>query len=180
MSLDQSGNLYLIGPMGSGKTTIGRQLAKILELPFYDSDHEIISQTGVDISTIFAYEGEAGFRKREQKTIEHLTQLKNIVLSTGGGAVLDPANCELLCKNGFVVYLRCSVHHQLERAHKDPNRPLLDTEDPRKRLQDLMLVREPLYRACAHFSIDTGSYSSRSAVKKILCAFHKHYENTVH
>ena len=161
-------NIYLIGLMGAGKTTIGRQLAKALKLPFYDSDKAIEETTGVSIPTIFEFEGEDGFRDREQKMIKQLTQLQGIVLATGGGAILREENRKLLKANGFVVYLKCSVGRILERTRKDTQRPLLRTDNPRARLESLYAEREPLYLACADFKVDTGVMHSKAAVNRIL------------
>ena len=165
-----SENIYLIGPMGAGKTTIGRQLARQLDFDFYDSDWEIESKTGVDIPMIFEYEGEDGFRKRECAMLAELTRLSPIVLATGGGAVLSAENRQCLRENGFVVYLRCSVNRQMERTMRDNNRPLLK-EHPRDRLESLMKVRGPLYQECADMTLDTGSLSTRMAVKRIVDGF---------
>ncbi len=123
--MKKTDNIYLIGLMGAGKTTIGRQLAKALHLPFYDSDKAIEEQTGVDISTIFEYEGEEGFRIREKKMIQELTQINGIVLATGGGAILNRENRDALSENGFVVYLQCSIDKILQRTKRDTQRPLL-------------------------------------------------------
>lgn len=164
-------NIFLIGPMGAGKTTIGRFLAKALDYRFVDSDREIESRTGVNIPVIFDYEGEEGFRKREQEAISELAQLNDIVLATGGGAVIRSKNRESLSRNGFVVYLRCSVEQQLERTHRDSQRPLLNTPDPRAKLEELMAARESLYSGCAHFCVDTGQQSSRHASRIILRTF---------
>lgn len=161
-------NIYLIGPMGAGKTTIGRQLARTLKIPFYDSDKAIEENTGVDIPTIFEFEGEQGFRVREQKMIQKLTELNGIVLATGGGAVLNEKNSELLRTNGFVVYLQCSVERILDRTRKDTQRPLLATDDPKARIEKLLREREPLYKACANFTVDTGRLQSKMVVKFIL------------
>lgn len=171
--MKHAGSIFLIGPMGAGKTTIGRQLAKSLTRDFYDSDREIEARTGVDIPLIFEYEGEEGFRAREQKVISELTRLSHIVMATGGGAVLLPENREALSGNGFVVYLRCPVERQLERTHRDTQRPLLRTENPRERLEKLLAKREPLYRECADLIVDTGGNSSRFAVREIVKAFQR-------
>jgi len=171
-------NIYLIGPMGAGKTTIGRLLAKALDVRFIDSDREIEQRTGVSIQMIFEYEGEEGFRKREAEVLVDLCCQERIVLATGGGSILLPENREVLHDQGFIVYLRCSVEKQLERTHKDSNRPLLKTENPRQRLQDLLRVREPLYRSLADFIVDTGEHSSRSAVRQILKAYHRANANS--
>ncbi|MDH3830926.1 MAG: shikimate kinase AroK [Gammaproteobacteria bacterium] len=162
------GSLFLTGPMGAGKSTIGRQLSKQLGLPFHDSDHEIEARTGVDIPLIFDLEGEAGFRIRESVVIDELTQLPGIVLATGGGAILDPANREHLGNRGKVIYLHASVKQQLKRTRMDRNRPLLQTDDPRARLEELMAIRDPLYRGIASVVIDTDGMRVRDVVKKIL------------
>ena len=164
-------NIYLIGPMGVGKTTIGRQLAKALKLPFYDSDKVLEQKTGVDIPTIFEFEGEEGFRKREQKVIQELTQVQNIVLATGGGVIVNEENRKLLKAMGFVIYLQCSVERLLERTRKDTQRPLLQTENPRKRIRQLLEQREPLYSSCADFKINTENLVSKVVVKKILAKY---------
>jgi len=161
-------NIYLVGLMGAGKTTIGRQLAKALKMPFYDSDKAIEDATGVSIPTIFEFEGEQGFRNREQKMIRQLTELNGIVLATGGGAVLREENRRLLKENGFVVYLKCSVNRILERTRKDTQRPLLRTDNPRARLESLYVEREPLYLSCADYKVDTGVMPSKTVVKRIL------------
>lgn len=164
----KSENIYLIGLMGAGKTTIGRQLARTLKLPFYDSDKAIEESTGVDIPTIFEFEGEEGFRDREQKMLAQLTKMEGIVLATGGGAVLREENRKLLQSNGFIVYLQCSVERILERTRRDTQRPLLQTENPKERVETLFVQREPLYLACADFKIDTGVLQSKAVVAAIL------------
>lgn len=164
-------NIFLVGPMGAGKTTIGRLLAKCLKMDFVDSDKEIERRTGVDIPLIFEYEGEAGFRRREAEAIRELTAYAQIVLATGGGSVLLPENRAALRSHGFVVYLKCSVERQLERTQKDTHRPLLRTANPRQRLEELMVVRDPLYREVADCIVDTGRHSSRQVVREILKAY---------
>ena len=170
--MEHAKNIYLIGLMGAGKTTIGRQLAKALCVPFYDSDKVIEENTGVNIPTIFEYEGEEGFRTREQNTIEQLTELDDIVLATGGGAIIKEQNRNALKQRGFVVYLQCSVDKILQRTKRDNQRPLLHTENPRERLEELFAEREPLYISCADFKIDTGIMPSKAVVKTILKEFH--------
>jgi shikimate kinase len=162
------GSLFLTGPMGAGKSTIGRQLARQLRLEFRDSDHEIEQRTGVDIPLIFEIEGEAGFRKREKAVIDELTRQPGIVLATGGGAILDPENRKHLAERGQVIYLHTSVNQQLKRTSRDRNRPLLQTADPRQRLTDLMEVREPLYREIADLVINTDGKHVRDVVREIL------------
>lgn len=164
-------NLFLVGPMGAGKTTIGRLLAKTTGLKFYDSDREIEARTGVGIPMIFEYEGEEGFRRREHEVLVDLVKLQGIVLATGGGIVMRPDNRELLRRHGFVVYLSCSVARQLERTAKDGHRPLLKTPDPAKRLRELMAIRAPLYESIADLMVDTGICSSRQAARKIQKAY---------
>jgi shikimate kinase len=166
-------SIYLVGPMGAGKSTIGRLLAKALGIPFVDSDKEIERKTGVSIPMIFEYEGEAGFRKREADVIAELTELNPVILATGGGAVLVPENRTRLGANGFIVYLHCPVDKQLERTHKDSNRPLIKTANPRQRLQELFELREPIYRQLADLVVDTGHTSSRTVVRQILRVFEK-------
>ena len=162
------GSLFLTGPMGAGKSTIGRQLSKRLNMEFHDSDHEIEARTGVDIPLIFELEGEAGFRKREQAVIEELTRIPGIVLATGGGAILDPENRRNLSTRGRVIYLHASVNQQLKRTRRDRNRPLLQTADPRARLEELMATRDPLYREIADIIIETDGKRVRDVVKQII------------
>lgn len=154
--------------MGAGKTTIGKQLAQQLGLKFADSDHEIQRRTGVDIPTIFEYEGEEGFRNREQQAIDDLTEQDQLVLATGGGAVLRPDNRKHLSARGIVVYLQCSPEQQYERTYRDRNRPLLDTEDPMQKLRDLMEEREPLYRETADYVVNTEGRPAATVVREIL------------
>jgi shikimate kinase len=170
----QYDNIYLIGPMGAGKSTIGRQLAKALSCSFVDSDREIEARTGVSIATVFEYEGESGFRKREQLIVEEKVKRSPIVLATGGGVVLSQTNRESLKANGFVVYLTCSVDKLMRRTRTDTSRPLLQTSDRRQRIEDLMREREPLYQQCAHFVVNTGEFPTKSAVTLILRAFEEH------
>jgi shikimate kinase len=162
------GSLFLTGPMGAGKSTIGRQLSRQLRMVFYDSDREIEQRTGVDIPLIFELEGEQGFRKRERLVIDELTSLPNIVLATGGGAILDADNRRHLAERGLVIYLHASVNQQLARTRHDRNRPLLQTDDPRQRLEDLMRVRDPLYREIADLVIDTDGKRVMAVVNQII------------
>ncbi|MDQ7089552.1 MAG: shikimate kinase AroK [Methylococcales bacterium] len=164
-------NIYLIGLMGAGKTTIGRQLATTLQLPFYDSDKAIEENTGVDIPTIFEYEGEEGFRNREQAMISQLTEIDGIVLATGGGTILHEKNRQLLMTNGFVVYLECSIENILNRTRRDTQRPLLQTDSPKEQIETLFEQRESLYLECADFKIDTGVIQSKLVIKSILDAY---------
>lgn len=161
-------NIFLIGLMGAGKTTIGRQLAQALGKEFIDSDHEIEARTGVNIPLIFELEGERGFREREVAIIDELTARDNVVLATGGGAVLYEENRQHLKERGTVIYLQASVEQLLERTRKDKNRPLLQTADPEARLQALLMEREPLYIDLADLVVRTGQGSVRSVVESIL------------
>jgi shikimate kinase len=160
--------IFLIGPMGAGKTTIGKQLARQLGLNFIDSDQEIQNRTGVDIPTIFEYEGEDGFRDREQAIIDELTRLDQRVLATGGGAVVRPRNRQNLSARGIVVYLACSPEQQYERTYRDRKRPLLQTEDPLARLRELMAEREPLYRETADYVISTEGRPASAVAREIV------------
>jgi shikimate kinase len=160
-------NIFLVGMMGAGKTSVGRMLARDLRKQFYDSDHYIEARTGVKIPVIFELEGETGFRAREASAIEELTALHGIVLATGGGAVLSEANRRLLRAHGVVVYLRASVNELWHRTRHDRNRPLLQTADPFARLTELYTQRDPLYREAAHVVIDSGSQSLRALVLKL-------------
>jgi shikimate kinase len=148
-------NIFLIGPMGSGKTAVGRHLARLFNYTFHDSDADIEAKTGVDIAFIFEKEGEAGFRIRERESIDRLTRLESIVLATGGGAVIDPANRTALAERGAVVYLATSVNQQIERTRHGRHRPLLHDTDPEQRLQELMSRRAMLYAEIADLTITT-------------------------
>jgi len=161
-------NIFLVGPMGSGKTAVGRQLAIRRGLEFVDSDAEIERQTGVDIRYIFEREGEAGFRAREAEVIAALTLRPRILLATGGGAVLDARTRERLRSRGCVVYLRTSVNQQLARTRRSNHRPLLDNEDPRGTLERLMQQRSPLYEEVADLAVDTDGRKVTSVVEEIL------------
>ena len=160
-----------MGMMGAGKTTVGRQLAKRLGKSFCDSDREIEARTGVRVAVIFDIEGEAGFRKREAEAIEQLTALDDIVLATGGGAVLDPRNREVLKTRGFVIYLHAQPLVLCQRTRIDKSRPLLQGGDPRDRLEKLYAERDPLYREVADLVIDTGRQSVSSLLALVLAKF---------
>jgi len=161
-------NLILVGPMGAGKSTIGRLLAKELRLPFKDSDKEIEQRTGADIPWIFDVEGEVGFREREQAVIAELCELDGLVMATGGGAVLRAENRAALRQGGRVVYLHASVEQQIDRTSRDRNRPLLRTADPGKVLSDLLAIRDPLYREIADVIVETDERPPRLVVQEIL------------
>lgn len=154
--------------MGSGKSTVGRALARKIKHQFIDSDREIEERCGVDIPTIFEYEGEQGFRDREERMINELTQMDNIVLATGGGSILRESNRHNLTSRGTVVLLKVDLKEQLRRVAFDSNRPLLQTEDPEARLRALMQEREPIYKSVAHHTISTDSKRMHHVVSKIL------------
>jgi shikimate kinase len=170
-SLPQRGglpeNIFLVGLMGAGKTSVGRALAKRLHKTFYDTDQEIERATGVKIPVIFEIEGEAGFRAREAKLLAELVRRTNIVLATGGGVVLSEQNRRLLAEHGTVIYLRAAASDLWQRTHHDKNRPLLQTDDPLQKLQELFAQRDPLYREIADVIIDTGSQSVGSLAHKL-------------
>ncbi|MCW8934650.1 MAG: shikimate kinase AroK [Gammaproteobacteria bacterium] len=170
-------NIFLIGPMGAGKTTMGRQIAKRLNMDFEDSDHAIEEHTGVDIPLIFEKEGEAGFRKREAAIIDELTQRSQLVLATGGGAILDKENRQHLKNRGTVIYLHSDIKHLLDRVGHDKNRPLLQTPDPAATLREIMKIREPLYRETADIIINTGQQSIRAVINVMLDKIKK-FNNT--
>jgi len=161
-------NIFLVGPMGAGKTAVGRQVARALGLAFADSDSDIERRTGVDIPLIFEKEGEEGFRRREQLAIEELTKRSGIVLATGGGAVLSPENRVALTSRGTVIYLHASVWQQLARTCQSTNRPLLQTADPKGTLEDLMATREPIYRKIADIVVDTDGRRVREVARDIV------------
>jgi shikimate kinase len=163
--------VFLVGMMGAGKTTVGRQLAKRLGKTFYDADREIEARTGVAVAVIFDIEGETGFRKREAEVLEHLTALDDIVLATGGGAVLDPRNREHLKNRGFVIYLHALPSVLWQRTRTDKSRPLLQDGDPRERLEALYATRDPLYREVADLVIETGRQGIGPLLAQALARF---------
>ncbi|HEX5787077.1 MAG TPA: shikimate kinase AroK [Woeseiaceae bacterium] len=163
-------NVFLVGPMGAGKSAVGRHLARVLRLAFVDSDEEIESRTGVDIPFIFEKEGENGFRQREKKVIDDLSNLDGVVLATGGGAILDADSRARLGARGYVVYLKTGIDQQLSRTRRGRERPLLATGDPRTTLEALMDVREPLYSEIADLTVHTDGRKVNAVAAEILAA----------
>lgn len=166
------GNLFLVGPMGAGKTTVGRHLADLLGRAFIDSDHEIERRTGATIPWIFEKEGEEGFRAREEAVLAELTVMDNIVLATGGGAVTREQSRNYLRERGTVIYLYTPVAMQVARTSRDRNRPLLQTSNPEARLRELLAIRDPLYRSVAHHVVQTLDGSARELAQKIIHLIH--------
>ncbi|MBK1727561.1 shikimate kinase AroK [Halorhodospira neutriphila] len=162
--------VFLVGPMGAGKSTVGRELAALLGLEFVDADTEIERRTGASIPWIFDLEGESGFRAREAALIDELSQRDGLVLATGGGAITTPANRDALGARGVVVYLHAPVEVQLQRTRHDTSRPLLQGDDPRGRLEGLMGEREPLYREVADIVVEAGQGRARALAKRIVRA----------
>ena len=167
-------NIYLVGPMGSGKTTIGQRLARRLGLDFYDSDQEIESRTGASVNLIFDVEGEVGFREREHQVLAELAAQSGVLVATGGGTVLSAANREILKRTGIVVYLRTSVRQQLERLRRDRTRPLLKSGNKEHKLKELAEQRDPLYEELADLVFPSRNRNIDSAVDQIheaICDF---------
>lgn len=175
--LEELPSVFLVGPMGAGKTTVGRLLAKYLQREFVDSDWFVEAQTGADIAWIFDKEGEEGFRERESKAIDELTQRQNIVMATGGGAVMRDINRSRLKERGIVVYLNAPVEVQMTRTAKDKSRPLLQHANPKQVLQRLYTLRDPLYREVADIVLPTGHTYPRHMVNELL-ALLKPYAKT--
>lgn len=163
-----AGNLYLVGMMGAGKSTVGRLLARRLKLRFLDCDHEIERRCGVKVPLIFEIEGEPGFRARETEVLAELTDLKGVVLATGGGAVLAAENRRRLAERGTVIYLRARAEDLYTRVRHDRNRPLLATADPLRRLRELHAERDPLYAAVADLVIDTGRQTVQALARELV------------
>ena len=163
-------NLFLVGPMGAGKSAVGRQLSRMMHLDFFDSDDEIEARTGVDISFIFEKEGETGFRKREVKVIDELSQRQGIVLATGGGAILDDDSRSRLGARGYVVYLHTTVQQQMDRTQRGRSRPLLENGDKAQVLEALMTERDPLYREIADLVVETDGRRVQAVARDIVDA----------
>jgi len=166
--MNRSNNIYLVGPMGAGKSTIGKHLADTLKLRFYDTDRVIEERSGAEISWIFDLEGEEGFRKREEALVIELCEKHGIVLATGGGAVVSEANRALLSSRGVVVYLKASLEQQIERTERDKRRPQLQVEDRKEKLEELEEDRMPLYAEVADFTIETKGKSIKTVINEII------------
>jgi len=169
-------NIFLIGPMGSGKSAVGRHLARLFRLSFHDSDADIEAKTGVDVAFIFEKEGEAGFRLRERESIDRLTRLEGVVIATGGGAVIHPENRRALAERGVVVYLETSVDQQLERTRHGKHRPLLNDTDPKMKLGELMRQRALLYREIADLTVSTDGRRVQLVAEEIYRELHPAHE----
>ncbi len=161
-------NIFLVGPMGAGKSTIGRHLAQQLHLQFYDTDQEIERRTGADIAWVFDVEGEAGFRVREGGVIDDLSQMQGIVLATGGGSVISKENRNHLSARGIVVYLETTIDKQFARTQRDKRRPLLQTEEPREVLESLAAERNPMYAEVADYTVKTDDQSAKAVANQII------------
>jgi shikimate kinase len=175
---DAKKNIYLIGPMGSGKTTIGYRLAQKFGMSFYDSDQEIETQTGASVSLIFEIEGEAGFRQREQRMLQRLSMLEGVLVATGGGAIVNQTNRDLLRNSGIVVYLRTSVDQQLDRLGRDRSRPLLHNADKQCKLLELAQDRNPLYEQTADLIFAAKNRHIDSTVNQIYQAICSYRDQT--
>ena len=173
-------NIFLVGMMGSGKSTLGRALAQRLHVPFVDTDRVLVERTGVPVATIFEIEGEAGFRRRESAVLAELAGGDDHVVATGGGAILSPDNRLLMREGGTVVYLRARLEHLWERTRHDTSRPLLATADPRATLAQLLEARDPLYREVAHVVVDTGTQNATTLVSRVIAALRRHEEEERH
>jgi shikimate kinase len=170
-------NLFLIGPMGAGKSTVGRRLARHLDMRFVDLDQMIETETGSSIALLFEIEGESAFRQREAATLARATELEGIVLATGGGSVLDPSSQQLLRDRGLVIYLEAPVELQLERLARDRTRPLLRAPDREQRLMNLASARNPIYRSLADLTIIADRSGPGSTARRTLAALHRHLKD---
>ncbi|MBI3546270.1 MAG: shikimate kinase AroK [Gammaproteobacteria bacterium] len=165
--MNRADNIFLIGPMGAGKSTIGRHLAEMLHKEFQDSDHEIEARTGASIPLIFEIEGESGFRERESSVIDELTHKSNLVLATGGGVILKEANRKILRERGVIVYLHAPLDALLQRTRRDRHRPLLQTADRRRTFEEILKIREPIYHQTADIVVETAHRSPLSVAREI-------------
>ena len=169
------GNIFLVGMMGAGKTTLGKALAQRLHLEFVDTDRVLVERTGVPVTTIFEIEGEDGFRRRESCVLAELAEREDCIIATGGGAILAEINRQVMRRRGTVVYLRARIEHLWERTRQDASRPLLATPDPRGTLERLLKERDPLYREAAHIIVDSGSQSAAALVGRVAVALREHF-----
>ena len=176
--MNPSPNLFLIGPMGAGKSSVGCRLAQHFDMPCIDLDALIEERTGASVATIFEIEGEEGFRRRESGLLAELTARSGILLATGGGAVLVPANRSLLHERGFVVWLETGIEQQMQRLARDRKRPLLDAPDRHERLQQLASERDPLYRELADLAVHGAGESCRHAATRIATLLEQHWQRT--
>ncbi|HKT41025.1 MAG TPA: shikimate kinase [Rhodanobacteraceae bacterium] len=176
--MNPSPNLFLIGPMGAGKSSIGRRLAEGFAMPCIDLDSAIEERTGASVATIFDLEGESGFRRRESELLAEFTARNGVVLATGGGAVLVPANRTLLRERGFVVWLQASVEQQMRRLARDRQRPLLDAPDRRERLEQLAGERDPVYSELADLRVTGDEESCQHAAARIAGLLAQHWQRT--
>lgn len=169
------GNIFLVGMMGAGKTTLGKALAHRLHLEFLDTDRVLVERTGVPVTTIFEIEGEDGFRRRESCVLAELAEREDCIIATGGGAILAEVNRQVMRRRGTVVYLRARIEHLWERTRQDASRPLLATPDPRGTLERLLKERDPLYREAAHIIVDSGAQSAAALVGRVAVALREHF-----
>ncbi len=169
------GNIFLVGMMGAGKTTLGKALAQRLHLEFVDTDRVLVERTGVPVTTIFEIEGEDSFRKRESCVLAELAEREDCIIATGGGAILAEINRQVMRRRGTVVYLRARIEHLWERTRQDASRPLLATPDPRGTLERLLKERDPLYREAAHIIVDSGAQSAAALVGRVAVALREHF-----
>lgn len=175
--MNPSSNLFIIGPTGAGKTSIGRRLADHYGLTFLDLDQEIERHCGVDVSTVFEIEGEPGFRQRESALLDECSQRTGVLLATGAGAVLDPANRQLMSERGYVVWLQTTIEQQLERLERDTHRPLLAGVDRRERLQSMALIRAPLYEQVADLRVPGEHGSVATASTRCIALIDQHWQH---
>ena len=176
--MNPSCNLFIVGPTGAGKTSIGRRLAAHYGLPFVDLDQEIERHCGVPVSTVFEIEGEAGFRQRESQLLDECSRRDGVLLATGGGAVLDPANRRHLAERGYVVWLQATIEQQLERLARDTKRPLLAGEDRRGRLDAMRETRAPLYREVADLTVSGEHENVTAATERCIALIDTHWNRT--
>ena len=176
--MNPSSNLFLIGPMGAGKSTVGRRLARALQMRFVDLDQVIEAETGSSIALLFEIQGEAAFRERESAALARTAELDGIVLATGGGSVLAPANRAVLGQRGFVLYLEAPVELQLERLSRDHSRPLLRAPDRAQRLRDLAETRNPIYRELADLVVAADRSGPGATARRALAALRERWQST--